>query len=391
MSGRLEEFRMPLLGADMEAGTLVEWHKAPGDRLARGDIIAEVETDKGAIEIEVFTPGTLSKILVEPGRKVPVGTPLALIAPDETAVPEHLQPPLGPSGAAVAPAAAPAAAALAGGRQRASPLARRVAAELGVELAAVKGTGPEGAVTREDVEAAARVKGAPAEIAAKGEDRAAGMRRAIAAAMSRSKRDIPHYYLSTTIDFGRATDWLAEQNRDRAPVDRLLPAMLQIKAVALALRDFPDLNAWWVGDAAVPKASIHVGIAISLRGGGLVAPAVHDTDRLSPDALMRAMRDLVGRVRGGALRSSELADSTITVSNLGDRGVDALFGVIYPPQVALVGFGRIARRPWVVGDRLLARPVVVASLSADHRASDGHRGGLFLARVEQLVQEPEHL
>jgi len=388
MSRPLEEFRMPLLGADMQAGTLVEWLKAPGDRLARGDIIAEVETDKGAIEIEVFTPGTLSKILVEPGQKVPVGTSLALIERDAEAEPEHVQPPLEP----LPPAAGPApVAAPAGGRQRVSPLARRLATELGVDLATVKGTGPEGAVRREDVEAAARVKGGPTEVAGKGEDRAAGMRRAIAAAMSRSKRDIPHYYLSTMIDLGRARDWLADQNRGRAPAERLLPAVLQIKAVALALREFPDLNAWRVGDAAVPKESIHVGIAISLRGGGLMAPAVHDTDRLSPDQLMHALRDLVSRVRGGALRSSELADSTITVSNLGDRGVDALFGVIYPPQVALVGFGRIAERPWVVGGQVLARPMVTASLSADHRSSDGHRGGLFLARVEQLLQEPARL
>ncbi len=389
MSRQLEEFRMPLLGADMEAGTLVEWLKAPGDRLARGDIIAEVETDKGAIEIEVFTAGTLSKILVEPGKKVPVGTPLALIEREAATEPALVQPLLQPPAPAVAPA--PALPAAAGGRQRVSPLARRMAADLGVNLATVKGTGLEGAVTREDVEVAARAKGRPAEISAKGEDRAAGMRRAIAAAMSRSKRDIPHYYLSTMIDVARTRDWLADQNRGRAPANRLLPAVLQIKAVALALREFPDFNAWWVGDAAVRKDSIHVGVAISLRGGGLVAPAVHDTAELSPDQLMRALRDLVSRVRGGGLRSSELADSTITVSNLGDRGVDALFGVIYPPQVALLGFGRITERPWVVGGQVLARPMVTASLSADHRASDGHRGSLFLARVERLLQEPERL
>jgi pyruvate dehydrogenase E2 component (dihydrolipoamide acetyltransferase) len=246
-------------------------------------------------------------------------------------------------------------------------------------------------VTREDIEAAAAARPRAPQPVPKTEGRAAGMRRAIAAAMSRSKREIPHYYLSTTIDLGAAQEWLAEQNRGRAPADRLLPAVLQIKAVALALRDFPDFNAWWEADAAVPKESIHVGTAISLRGGGLVAPAVHDTDRLSLEQLMHALRDLVGRVRSGALRSSELADSTITVSNLGDRGVDALFGVIYPPQVALVGFGRIAQRPWVVNGQVLGRPVVNASLSADHRASDGHRGGLFLAKVEQLLQEPERL
>jgi pyruvate dehydrogenase E2 component (dihydrolipoamide acetyltransferase) len=186
-------------------------------------------------------------------------------------------------------------------------------------------------------------------------------------------------------------EWLATHNRERPPAARVLPAALQLKAVALTLRDFPDLNAWWVGDRAVTQPGVHVGVAISLHDGGLVAPAIRDADRLSVDDLMRALDDLVRRSRGGGLRGSELTDGTITVTNLGDRGVDAVLGIIYPPQVALVGFGRITSRPLVVAGQVIARAALTASLSADHRASDGHRGGLFLARVEQLLQEPSRL
>ena len=311
---------MPSLGADMTAGRLVQWLKAPGDRVARGDLIAEVDTDKGAIDIEVFTDGVLAKTLVDPGQKVPVGAPLALIERAEETVP---------------PAAA--------------------------------GVAPE----------------APAEMSP--------MRQAIATAMARSKREIPHYYLSTTVVMGHAIEWLANHNRDRRPAERLLPAVLQLKAVALALREFPDFNAWWVDGRPVLQPGIHVGVVVSLRAGGVVIPAIHDADKLSLSDLMRALDDLVNRARAGSLRSSELADGTISVTSLGDRGVDTVWGVIYPPQVAIVGFGRMVERPWVANGQVVSQPILVVSLSADHRASDGHRGGLFLARVEQLLQEPERL
>ncbi|HEX6210177.1 MAG TPA: 2-oxo acid dehydrogenase subunit E2, partial [Methylomirabilota bacterium] len=163
------------------------------------------------------------------------------------------------------------------------------------------------------------------------------------------------------------------------------------KAVALALREVPELNALWRGDHAEPSGAVHVGVAIALRGGGLVAPALHDADRQPLGDLMRGLRDLVQRARGGGLRSSELSDSTITVTSLGEQGVESVVGIIYPPQVAIVGFGRIVDRPWVVDGAVVPRPVVTATLSADHRVSDGHRGGLFLAAVERLLQAPERL
>jgi pyruvate dehydrogenase E2 component (dihydrolipoamide acetyltransferase) len=217
------------------------------------------------------------------------------------------------------------------------------------------------------------------------------LRQTIAAAMSRSKREIPHYYLSTTIDLHRAMTWLAEENRKRPVTDRLLYGVLLLKAVALALRELPELNAVWADGQVVTSQAIHVGVAISLRQGGLVAPALHDTDRQSLGDLMGQFRDLVNRARAGSLRSSELSDPTITVTSLGEQGVETVFPIIYPPQVAIVGFGKVVERPWVVDGQVVARPVVTATLSADHRVSDGHRGGLFLAAVDRLLQEPGKL
>ncbi|MDE3154652.1 MAG: 2-oxo acid dehydrogenase subunit E2, partial [Acidobacteriota bacterium] len=276
-------------------------------------------------------------------------------------------------------------------RVTASPAARRLARERGIELTAVPGTGPDGAVTRDDVARAAATRPGAGAPAAAPPDRQAAMRRAIAAAMARSKREIPHYYLATAIDMTAASRWLAAENERRAVPDRLLMAVLLLKGVALALREIPELNGFWQDGAFVPGRGIHVGTAISLRGGGLVAPALHDADAKTPDVLMRELRDLVQRARSGTLRSSELSDATITVSNLGEQGVDEAFGIIYPPQVALVGFGRIVDRPWAAGGSLAVRPGLTASLSGDHRATDGHRGGLFLATLDRLLQAPERL
>ena len=372
---------MPILGADMEAGTLVAWRCQPGDRVRRGDIVAEVETEKGLIEIEAYASGIVERHLVAPGAKVPVGTPLAVIR-EEGAPPTHeaapAQPPTPATG--VAPAAvAPAATS----RQRISPAARRRAAELGVGLEALVGTGPDGAVTTADVERAAAPSPATTE--------PTGMRRAIAAAMSRSKREIPHFYLATTIDLRAATTWLTTTNLVRPVGERLLLGLLYVKAVALALRDAPELNAVWQDGRPVRREAIHVGVAIALRGGGLVAPALLDTDRHSLAELMEAFRDLVTRARSGRLRSSELGAPTITVTSLGENGVETVFPVIYPPQVAIVGFGTVVQRPWCDGAAIVAAPIVTATLAADHRVTDGHRAAAFLAAVARRLATPEAL
>ena len=206
-----------------------------------------------------------------------------------------------------------------------------------------------------------------------------------------ARREIPHYHLATDVDLSRALRWLEGENLKRPVTGRILSAALILKAVALALRELPELNGFWTDGALRASTGIHLGVAISLRGGGLIAPAIHDADTLSLDALMLALRDLVQRARGGMLRGSELTDPTITVTNLGEQGVRTVYGVIYPPQVALVGVGRVTERPWAEGGLLGVRPVVTLTLAADHRASDGHRGALFLAAVDRLLQTPERL
>lgn len=396
----MAEFVMPSLGADMEAGTLAVWCKRPGDHIERGDVIAEIDTDKGLIEVEVFVSGVIEKLLVQPGEKVPVGTVMAIIQEDgqESAaevIREMGKPHIGEAVKKIAPVSplmpeppTGAPAIVETGRLKISPVARKLAEELGVDPATIKATGPGGRITREDVERAAKEKEAKPELPVDHQPR---MRQAIAAAMTRAKREIPHYYLSTTIDLSRALAWLAQENLKRSVEDRLLYGVLLIKAVALALREVPELNAVWEKDQAVRKEAIHIGVAISLRQGGLIAPALHNTDKQSLDELMKNLRDLVRRARTGGLRGSELSDPTITITNLGEQGVETVFGIIYPPQVALVGFGKVVERPWAVDKQIVARPVVTASLSADHRVSDGHRGGLFLAALDRLLQEPEKL
>ena len=420
---------MPRLGADMTAGKVVKWLKRPGDHIKRGEVIAIVETDKANVDVESFIAGVLEKILVEPGdEKFSVGTPLALIRAEGAAEPAAQTAPAAAAqvvtpapipAAAAEPAAVPAAAVppatiraampsagATGERARISPAARKRALELRLEPAALTGTGPEGRVTLADVERAAqaapaaqvapamqaapaaRTEPSPADAAAARQRR---MREAIATSMARSKREIPHYYLACTIDMGRALAWLAERNAGRAVTERLIYAVLLIKAAALALREVPELNGFWIDNRAQQSAAIHAGIAISLRGGGLVAPALHDADQRSLDDLMHGFQDLVKRARAWSLRSSEMADPTVTITSLGERGVEAVFGIITPPQLALVGFGTPLERPWVVGGQVVPRPLITATLSGDHRATDGHRGALFLAALDRLLQLPEAL
>jgi pyruvate dehydrogenase E2 component (dihydrolipoamide acetyltransferase) len=222
-------------------------------------------------------------------------------------------------------------------------------------------------------------------------DRALAMRRAMAAAMSRSKREIPHYYLARTLPLRSASDWLAARNAALPLTGRILMAALFIKAVALACRRHPAMNGFCHDGVFAPSSAVHVGVAIALRGGGLVAPAIHDADTRDLATLMTDLADLVRRARAGSLRSSEMSDPTITVTNLGDQGADEVFGVIYPPQVALVGFGAVGERVLAFEGRIGVEPCVSASLAADHRVSSGHQGALFLAEIAHHLTQPETL
>lgn len=422
-------YDMPALGAGMESGVIIEWHVEPGQAVKRGEVIGIVDTEKGAIDVEIWEDAEIAEILASPGTQVPVGEPLLRLrgvgeeAEEAMAVPEAP-----PADASSEPTSPPAMEPAPTPRRRVSPLARRRAEELGVDPEQVVGTGPWGSITAADVEAAGArplgtPKGArdpvsgdpstpvppppkkeepappssppssppPSPIPTSEDDRQAAMRRAIAQAMTLSKREIPHYYLSHTLSMEATLRWLEEANRDRPPADRILLAALYLKAVGKALEAFPEFNGFWEDDAFRPGDGIHPGLAVSLRGGGLVAPALHDAPARSLEELTTGILDVVRRARSGRLRASELTDPTITVTSLGDRGVDTVFGVIHPPQVAIVGVGTVAERAWAEGGMVGSHRTVTLTLSADHRAGDGHRGGLFLARVARLLGTPEEL
>lgn len=405
------EFKLPSLGADMDQGQLIEWKVKPGDTVSKGSIVAVVDTSKSAIDVESWHAGTVQALLTQPGETIPVGAVMALLLePGEsaevaeawkrahattgavsatpigvtvTASPATLAPPptVTPDLRARVSPAAPDL------RARVSPAARKHAAELGVDLAHVSGSGPAGAITVEDVEKAAKrppVAPAPA-------DRMTEMRKTIGAAMARSKREIPHYYLASDIPLKRAADWLAEHNAQRSVTERVLMAAVLLKAVAQALKRHPNLNGFYRDGRFEPVSAVHPGVAISLRQGGLIAPALHDCDSKGLDELMRGLADLVRRARAFTLKSSELSDATITITNLGDGGADVVHGVIYPPQVAIIGFGGVRERAWAADGALRMMPVVTATLAADHRVTDGHLGALFLADLSKALQTPEQL
>ena len=397
------EFKMPTLGADMDEGTLLEWNVAVGDTVKKGDIVAVVDTTKGAIDIEIFADGVIEKLLVEPGTEVPVGSDLAHVRTNEAG--SDIEPAKAvatsndkPATATPTTAAAPTAkvesaaaspARTRGPRIRVSPRARRLAKQLHVDLATVQATGPGGAITAGDVEAAGKlVKQTEHPKAA---DPRQAMRNTISAAMSRSKREIPHYYLAHDVDVGALFSFLESWNENHPVAQRILPALLYYKAIGMAAAEFAAMNGSYTAGRFEPSPDVNLGIAISIREGGLIAPCLMDVPHKTAVDLMRELKQLVQRARKGGLRASEMSMGTLTVSNLGDRGVDFLAGVIYPPQVALVGIGSMRRQPWAVEDKVEVRPVIKLTLAADHRVSDGHTGALFLRRIEQLINSPEEL
>ncbi|MEY4567686.1 MAG: pyruvate dehydrogenase component [Planctomycetota bacterium] len=439
----MAEFVMPSLGADMQEATLVKWRIHPGSHIKRGDVIGEVDTAKGVIDLECFQEGIVEKLVANEGQTIPVGAVMLLlnsderkesIETDEQAILESVvsassdrdvqqlqqdnklmpthdtqQFPL-PSSVVVPTKAsverldtnvashikdttskpADTEETKASERIKVSPLARRRAAELGIDLAKVSSAKLDGAIGVEDIERAAALH-STVSIGKDPESSRRALRTAIAAAMSKSKREIPHYYLQTSVDMSKALSWLEQENAQRSIADRLLPVVIMLKAVSRALMEVPQLNGYWVDNELHTSDRINIGFAIALSGGGLIAPAIHDVNTKSPDQLMVDLRELIPRARTGRLRSSEMTDATITITSLGDMGVESVTGIVYPPQVAIVGFGKILNRPWVESGELCVRPVVIASLSADHRATDGLVGARFLDALGRILQEPQSL
>ncbi len=392
------ELRLPSLGSDMDQGKLLQWLVKPGDPVKKGQVVAIVDTAKAAIDVECWHDGLVHALLTPLDATIPTGSLMAVLrspGESEEAVNRQMAALAVPDASTVvAPDLALAAPAVIQAknettRLKITPAARRLAASRGINPSTLQ-AGADGVVSLAEVEAASgrNAAGMPATPKA---SRAPAMRKVIASAMVRSKREIPHYYLSEDIPFQRASEWLARQNQELAVTQRLLPAAMLLKAVGVALLRYPEFNGFWKDDSFEAGIGVHIGVAISLREGGLVAPALHDLPNHDIATLTRKLLDLVKRCRAGTLRSSELSDATLTVTNLGDQGVGNVFGVIYPPQVALVGFGRITERAWATDDGLRALPCLSASLAADHRCSDGHRGALLLASIRELLQEPQKL
>lgn len=403
---------MPSLGADMDRGTVVEWRVGPGDLVHRGDIVAVIDTDKSDIEVEVFEDGVIDRLVVPVGDEVEVGTLLATIVapgvapaidapvtphpPAVPAEPEVLSPLVrhraaelhvdlaslhgsGPGG--IVTRADVERAPGSGGRVRASPLARRRARDAGIELADVHASGPEGAVIASDLPVVAPSTGLRDDVAMA----------AVGRLMARAKHEIPHYYLTLHVDLSVALAWLDDHNRTAPVSERILPAAVLLRATALAAAEIDGINGWWRDDGYERSTSVALGVAVARRGGGLVAPAIVGADRLTLPALMAALTGIVGRAKAGRLRASEMGEPSLTVTSLGDGGADAVIPVIYPPQVAMVGIGRIAERPWADGGMLGVRRTVVLSLAADHRVTSGHDGSRFLRAIERLLHQPEVL
>lgn len=295
-------------------------------------------------------------------------------------------------------------------RHRVSPLARRLAEEAGVDLSRVVGTGAAGAVRAVDVRGvvappgpvtapppAVRQNGsAPGATTSPAPPRhpdgsGTDMRRSIAALMSRSNREIPHYHLTLTIDVQAAVDYVHARNRELPMGEQLVTAALLLVAAARAAKEVPQLNGHWVDEGFRAAAAVDLGLILSLRGGGLLVPTIADADLLGAEAMMSRVRELTKRARAGRLRGSDLSAPSLSVSNLGDQGADSVHGVIYPPQVALVGFGAVVQRPWAVGGLLGVRSLVTATLSGDHRATDGATGARLLRAIDRLLQKPEEL
>ncbi len=355
---------MPSLGADMDQGKLMLWKIRPGDNVIKGQSIAVVETTKSTVEIESFKNGKVLELIGGEGEEIPVGKVIALFEV------EGAEPMIETK------------------RIKITPAARRYALDHGLEIESLKGSGSEGQVELRDVEALSDRKAPKSEPPLSG----VNLREAIARAMARSKKEIPHYYLKTELQLGKFMNWMDEKNKNLSPDKRLMiPAMI-MRAIVLSLKKHPLMNATYVNGVCVPMEGIHPGVAISFKDGGVMVPALLDADKKNLHELNSSFQDLVVRTRKGELKNRELTEGSMTVTNLGDSGADEVLGIIFPPQVCLIGLGRIRKAPVVKEDGSIGAEFVAdISLSADHRASDGMTGARFLQTIDLYLKNPQHL
>src|SRR6266850_4498555 len=380
---------MPKLSEQMETGKIIKWLKNEGDRIQAGDILAEVETDKADVEMEAFGGGVLRKILVPAGGKVPVGSLIGVIAEPN----EDIAAVVSQAGGG----AAPAAASLGGGRVKASPLARKIAAQSGVDLKLLQGSGPGGRVVRRDVEAASSASGgarpamAPAVAAGvEFEDQPLSQIRAlIAKRMPLSKAPVPHFYVSSEIAMDRAWALREELNAlDGQP--KISVNDFVIRACALALLGHPGVNASFQGESIRVFYRAHIGVAVALEDG-LITPVLRDAHAKGLAQIAVEARDLAERARHRKLRASEMTGATFSISNLGMLDVTEFSAIINPPEGAILAAGAVRKVPVVTDDGLGVGRRMMLTLSCDHRVMDGAMGARFLQDVKRLLEEPLRL
>jgi pyruvate dehydrogenase E2 component (dihydrolipoamide acetyltransferase) len=406
------DITMPSLGSDMSEGMLVEWLIKVGDKVKHGDVIAVLETQKGAIDMEAYHDGIVTEILVKPLNTVPVGKVLARLKeinskqnasqPDESLIEtiekthdtQKVKPIVKPVTKSQRNDIKKINKRFSHNRIAASPIVRKAAKEHQLDLSIVSGSGFNGAIILKDITAQLNEFTHKINIYTN-DEKSANMRSAIASTMSQSKHEIPHFYLSLTIAINNAQRWLQQTNQDKAPQEHILLIAVLLKAVATTLRKYTGLNGFYRNGQFEPAKDINIANVISLRSGGVVVPSLPKVDQLSVLEIMQAIRDMTFRSRaiesGERLRSSELSNTSITITNMGERGAESVFGIIYPPQVAIIGFGKIKRVPQVSGELINIGEQLTVCLSADHRVVDGILGAKFLNSLAKKLQNPEQL
>jgi len=411
----------------MAKGEIAQWKIKEGDSVKKGDIIATIETMKGLIDMEVFDDGVITKLLVNQGEEIQVGVPIAEIelATDPQAVDPNLNDviphnlhapelanahdktlnkapsPNEPQKGAQSHSHAPQPQVRSNSKNagntpkpKISPAARAKAQQEGIDWHHIKpSNGPESAILLADIVKLAEntPTSPPTDQQQTHENELSPMQQAIAAVVSQSKREIPHYYLQQDICLDQAQAWLSAHNQSLAVADRILVNALIYCAIAKALGAFTQFNGFFNKGEYQAKEAVHLGNVINLRQGGLMVAAIHDAEALNPVTMMSKIKDQVIRAKKGELRMSEMQDATITVSNIGERGVDSIQSIILPPQVAIIGVGRVRVSPWVVDEKVVTANIVTLSLAADHRVSDGHSGARLLNKIDSLLQKPKAL
>lgn len=348
---------MPSLGADMDEGKLMEWKIKIGDTIKKNQIIAAVETTKSVVDVESFRDGVVTDILAHVGDVIHVGKPIAILDVKGDEILDKA-------------------------RFKISPAAKKMAEENHIDLSQIKGTGNEGEISLKDVEEKLRLKTETAYFGI-------NLRQAIATLMLRSKKEIPHYYLKKRMHLDSLMSWIDEKNKKLSPTERLLLPALLMRAVILAIKKFPEMNGYYKNDKFEAVNNVNLGVAFSVKGGGVIVPAVLDAEKLSAAEFNSAFQNLAIRTKEGGLKSRELSEGSFTVTNVGDLGSDEVYGIIFPPQVAIIGIGRIRKEAIIDHqDQLRAGFVVDITLSADHRVSDGLLGSRFLNEIEIKLSDP---